>query len=188
MAVHNPAGAEVFYVDPTEPTRPNRIVNWGLYKKLVQEFKTTGWDGAPLVMLFRDHYDPPGKPLAITGSHRLAAAEEAGVTVPCVGIATLFEKRGLDLDDLLDEWLPEGVAYSDEALLQAVAQVLRHLPDRVPAWMFASYDINLNYCWGTAAAADGHQHMCGFEPEHILDEQEWHECVVCGADYDATRY
>jgi len=188
MPVQNPAGVEVFYVDPAEPTRPNRVVNWTVYKQLVRALSTTGWDGPPVVVLFRDDYDPPAPPLPLTGSHRLAAAEEAGVQVPCVGLAALFAKGGHDLDDFLDEWIPEGASYSDRAQLQAVGQVLHRMGDFRVTWMCTSYDINLAFCWGTALAVDGHQHMCKLEPEHILDEQQWHECEVCGARYDATSY
>jgi hypothetical protein len=188
MPVQNPAGVEVFYVDATEPARPNRVSNWTVFKRLTQALSTTGWDGPPVVVMFRDDYAPPAPPLALTGSHRLAAAEEVGIEVPCVGLAALLDKRGLDLDDLLDEWIPEGASYSDRAQLQAVAQVLYRLWDRMPAWMIASYGVHLDFCRGTAPAGDGHQHLCKLEPEHILDEQEWHECEVCGAEYDATRY
>lgn len=185
MPVQNPAGVEVFYVEPTEPARPNRMVNWTVYKTLTRALSTTGWDGPPVVVLFRDDYDPPAPPLALTGSHRLAAAEAAGIDVPCVGLAALFAKRGLDLDDFLDEWIPEGASYSDRAQLQAIAQVLHRMVDRLPIWMFTSYDISLEFCPGTALAGDGHRHLCNVETEHELDGDP-HECEVCGAEYDAT--
>ncbi len=183
MAVKTRDDVQIFHVDPTEPVRVNDITSQALYLELLDGFYRNGWDGPPVVVLLRDHFEPPARPLAITGSHRLAAAEEAGMTVPCVDLDELFESRGLALDDLLDEWIPEGVAYSDGAVYRAIARVL----DRLPIWMTSHYDITLIYCRGTAPAADGHQHLCNVEPEHELDDEP-HECEVCGAKYDAASY
>lgn len=47
---------------------------------LVASMQATGWTGRPLLVIALDGYHQ-----ALTGSHRLAAAEAAGlVTVPCI--------------------------------------------------------------------------------------------------------
>lgn len=183
MGVIVKGDVETFYVDATEPVRVNRVQNWLTYRKLVEALTTSGWDGPPVVVIDRDHWDPPTPPLAITGSHRLAAAEKAHVQVPCVDLADLYESRGLDLDELLEEWLPEGEVCSDGAIWRAVAKIL----DRLPIWLVRHYDIDLIFCPGTAAGR-GHRHLCELEDEHYLEDDGWHQCVTCGGEYRATSW
>src|SRR3954452_9980337 len=124
MSVDVRGDAEVFYLDPTEPIPPNRIQNWTQYNRILASMKRDGWCGPPLVVMSRDHYDPPCPPIAITGSHRLRAADLADIEVPCVELADLYQRYGMNLDDLLDEWLPEGEVHSQEAILRTVARLL----------------------------------------------------------------
>lgn len=172
---------DVFYVDPTEPVRANRIVNHRIYMDLVKSLRSDGWNGPPVVLLTRDHYDPPSPPLGITGSHRLAAAEQVGIDVPCVDLADMFARRGLNLDELLDFWMPEGIDYSDDAQYRAVARIL----DQLPIWCVRHYDITLIFCPGHSPGR-GHQHQCVLGNEHILEDDGWHECVVCGVVFDGV--
>jgi hypothetical protein len=184
MPVDIKGDVQVFHIDPAEPVRANRVVNWLFYDNLVAALTRHGWDGPPLVVLTRDHCEPPLPPLAVTGSHRLAAAEKARVEVPCVELADLYQTRGLNLDELLDEWIPEGHSYSDFAVYQAISRVL----DRLPIWMVRHYDITWDGCRGTAPAGDGHQHLCNMEPEHLLDDIYLHRCEVCDVPYEAVSY
>jgi hypothetical protein len=176
-----------FYVDPALPVRPNGVVDWGFYQDLVRSMTRDGWNGPPLVVLIRDDYHPPAPPLAFTGSHRLAAAEQVGIQAPCVDLPALFAARGKDFETLLDAWLPPlpGAVYSDHALYLAVARLI----EQMPIWEARRYDITFNFCRGTTPASDGHQHLCHLEPEHELDDDgELHECVICDTRYAATSW
>ncbi len=182
MGVQTLGGTEVFYLDPTEPVRANRVVNPRCYRELVKAFRTGRWDGPPVVVLSRDGYDPPAAPLAITGSHRLAAADEADLEVPCVDLADLFAERGLNLDDLLDEWIPDDdrFEYNDDAMYRAIARVL----NRLSMWQISHYGINLVFCSATATDDGGHRHLCALRDEHYLeDDGGLHACVVCFGSY-----
>lgn len=59
-------------------------------EKLAADMGANGWQGAPLVVL-RDYAQ------AVTGVHRLAAAEQAGIAVPAVDIEELLDVYGIDL-------------------------------------------------------------------------------------------
>lgn len=182
MSIDVLGNVDVFYVDPDEPTRVNRVVNWTVFNGLVASLKTGGWDGPPVVVILRDDYEPPIPPLALTGSHRLAASEEVGIPVPCVDIYALCASRGVNLNALLDEWLPEEGA-TDAALLRAIGRVL----GKLPIWLVIHYGINLIFCSGSAEAV-GHRHLCNLDPEHYLEDDGFHECVVCGDWYRATSW
>ena len=171
----------LIYVSPTEPVRANRVVSWATYKRIVAALKRDGWNGAPVVILVRDHYDPPTPPLALTGSHRLAAAEELGMEVPCVDLDELCQSRGIDLDALLDPWLPQDAPCTDDALYRAVGRILRDLP----IWLVTHYGLHLEFCAGNGDGA-GHRHLCALDPEHYLEDDGWHRCVTCGEMYAAT--
>lgn len=80
-------------------------------EKLAADMKAHGWQGAPLVV-HRDYAQ------AVTGVHRLAAAEQAGIAVPGVDIEELLDVYGIDLwarcEDLDGElWEALRVAVGD---------------------------------------------------------------------------
>jgi ParB-like chromosome segregation protein Spo0J len=58
--------------------------------QLAADMAERGWQGAPLVVL-RDYAQ------ALTGVHRLAAAEKAGIAVPAVDAEELLAACGIDL-------------------------------------------------------------------------------------------
>lgn len=97
-------------LDPQEITTQNEVRDPGMRDYLVQQFEKGGWDGRPIVA-----YDNGGNGyVALTGSHRVAAAAEAGIQVPAVliesqeAIARLAdtysdEERAMVADELLEE-------------------------------------------------------------------------------------
>lgn len=97
-------------LDPQEITTQNEVRDPGMRDYLVQQFEENGWDGRPIVA-----YDNGGNGyVALTGSHRVAAAAEAGIQVPAVliesqeAIARLAdtysdEERAMVADELLEE-------------------------------------------------------------------------------------
>lgn len=66
-------------VDPATLIALNDPDDLAFYRKLVRDMKRRGWRGRPL--LATKHQ---GECYAITGSHRIAAAMEAGIKVPVV--------------------------------------------------------------------------------------------------------
>jgi hypothetical protein len=63
---------------------------------LAADMEARGWQGAPVVV-HRDYAQ------AITGVHRLAAAEQVGIAVPGVDVEELLEACDLDLWETCDE-------------------------------------------------------------------------------------
>lgn len=64
--------------------------------QLVASMTAHGWNGAPIVADL-------GIAQALTGSHRLAAAEAAGIEAPVVDIRDLCADHDLDWDLLVEE-------------------------------------------------------------------------------------
>lgn len=97
-------------LDPQEITTQNEVRDPGMRDYLVQQFEENGWDGRPIVA-----YDNGGNGyVALTGSHRVAAAAEAGIQVPAVLIESQEainrladtysdEERATVADELLEE-------------------------------------------------------------------------------------
>lgn len=97
-------------LDPQEITTQNEVRDPGMRDYLVQQFEENGWNGRPIVA-----YGNGGNGyVALTGSHRVAAAAEAGIQVPAVliesqeAIARLAdtysdEERAMVADELLEE-------------------------------------------------------------------------------------
>ena len=91
---------------------------------LAEDMKARGWQGAPLVVL-RDYGQ------ALTGVHRLAAAEQAGLdTVPGVDAEELLAACGIDLWERREDF-----GDLDDALEALLAEV--------PAEIQAAYGIDL---------------------------------------------
>jgi hypothetical protein len=67
---------------------------------LTHNMKENGWQGRPIV-----GFDIGDEFRAITGSHRLTAADAAGIEeieVACIEYGTMFEDYGITTDDLKD--------------------------------------------------------------------------------------
>lgn len=65
------------YIEPV-----NEVTDQEKFDALVKDFEANGWHGRPVVA-----YGDPDGPQAITGSHRIHAAREAGIDVPVVMIS-----------------------------------------------------------------------------------------------------
>ena len=92
------SGADIREVNPMEITPPNRVTSSSKYRYLINEFENNGYNGRRVVLVENgnDGYQ------ALTGSHRILAAREAGVDVPSVVIPMSEEIQPL-LDATGDE-------------------------------------------------------------------------------------
>lgn len=90
--------ADIREVNPMEITPPNRVTSNSKYHYLINEFENNGYNGRRVVLVENgnDGYQ------ALTGSHRILAAREAGVDVPSVVIPMSEEIQPL-LDATGDE-------------------------------------------------------------------------------------
>lgn len=85
----NPLGLPVFDVTGYAPR--HEVTDPAKAEALAQDMKANGWRGAPLVVL-REYGQ------ALTGVHRLAAAEQAGLgMVPGIDAEELLAACGIDL-------------------------------------------------------------------------------------------
>ena len=98
--------ADIREVNPMDITPPNRVTSSSKYHYLINEFENNGYNGRRVVLVENgnDGYQ------ALTGSHRILAAREAGVDVPSVVIPMSEEIQPL-LDATGDE---ERVRIADE--------------------------------------------------------------------------
>ena len=92
------SNADIREVNPMEITPPNRVTSSSKYHYLINEFENNGYNGRNVVLVENgnDGY------MALTGSHRILAAREAGVDVPSVVIPMSEEIQAL-LDATGDE-------------------------------------------------------------------------------------
>ena len=90
--------ADIREVNPMEITPPNRVTSSSKYHYLINEFENNGYNGRRVVLVENgnDGYQ------ALTGSHRILAARDAGVDVPSVVIPMSEEIQPL-LDATGDE-------------------------------------------------------------------------------------
>ncbi|MGW4467444.1 ParB/Srx family N-terminal domain-containing protein [Micromonospora sp. NPDC004704] len=98
---------------------------------LTESMTEHGWVGAPIVVITTEDGDPQ----AITGSHRLAAAREAGIDVPTVNVADLLAAHGHDLPALIAEFTAAGFD------LPWYGVVVR-LPELLPADVLDQYGLD----------------------------------------------
>lgn len=92
------SNADIREVNPMEITPLNRVTSSSKYHYLINEFEENGYNGRNVVLVENgnDGYQ------ALTGSHRILAAREAGVDVPSVVIPMSEEIQSL-LDATGDE-------------------------------------------------------------------------------------
>lgn len=93
---------------------------------LVDSMTRDGWVGAPIVVITEADADPQ----AITGSHRVPAAAEAGIAVPAVELADLLAAEGANLEDLIADFEAAGLDRED-AIHEVVVRLDEHLPTEV---------------------------------------------------------
>ena len=106
------SGADIREVNPMEITPPNRVTSSSKYHYLINEFENNGYNGRNVVLVENgnDGYQ------ALTGSHRILAAREAGVDVPSVvipmseGIQPLLDATGdEERARIADELYEDGI-------------------------------------------------------------------------------
>lgn len=94
--------------------------------QLAASMREHGWQGAPVVVIPGTDYGwGEGDPIAITGSHRIAAAIEAEIDVPAIDLNDLLAAHDLTLAELDDE---HGTQPDDELHQEAVERLDYHLP------------------------------------------------------------
>jgi hypothetical protein len=92
-------------------------------EQLADAMRRDGWVGAPVVVIEREDADP----LAVTGSHRIAAAREVGIDVPTVLLADLVAQRGGNLAEMIADFEAAGFD-RDSATIEAAIRVVGQLP------------------------------------------------------------
>ena len=111
---------------------PHRIQPWhnvedeAKLARLISAMSTMGWAGPPIVVINRDDADP----IAINGSHRIAAAREVGIEVPAIGLDDLLHAHGTSLAEVDEE---TGSAPEDELHYETVTRLDYYLPAEVVA-------------------------------------------------------
>lgn len=111
----------------TTTLNPNEIQPWhdahddSKLASLVNDMTASGWAGAPIVVITSADRDP----IAITGSHRIAAAREAGIDVPTIDLDDLLHAHGTSLAAIDDE---VGSDPDDEQHYEAVVRLDYYLP------------------------------------------------------------
>jgi hypothetical protein len=91
-------------MDPSDIEPLNGITDQIKYESLVQSFKRDGYNGVPVLV----GNECIGIYEAITGSHRIYAAREAGIDIPCVIIDD--DEIFLRISDGTDDTMREGIA------------------------------------------------------------------------------
>ncbi|TDC63865.1 hypothetical protein E1258_09465 [Micromonospora sp. KC207] len=102
------------------PHAPEDDAKLGL---LIEAMQANGWQGAPVVVIDREDADP----LAVTGSHRIAAAREADIDVPTVDLAELLAEHGVNLAEMITDFEAGGYD-TDSAILEAAIRGAGMLP------------------------------------------------------------
>lgn len=98
--------------DVTGYAAPHDVTDEGKVEALVTAMRQHGWQGAPIVVL-------PDYARALTGAHRLPAAEQAGIIVPGVDAEALFAECGIDLWERAEE----TDADLDDVLIAVIAEL-----------------------------------------------------------------
>jgi len=82
-------------LSPDSITPLHGVRNQRLVDDLASDMEENGWQGRPLLVVERDSGH-----LAWTGSHRIAAAQKAGLpTIPCYTIPeSMLTRRGFDAE------------------------------------------------------------------------------------------
>ncbi len=91
-------------MDPSDIEPLNGITDHEKYEELVISFREDGYDGIPILA----GNECIGIYEAITGSHRIYAAREAGIYIPCVIIDD--DEIFLRISDGTDDTMREGIA------------------------------------------------------------------------------
>ena len=115
----------VEFVNPKRIEPPHGVENKEKFNELVDSMKVEGWVGRPVL-----YYDIGRGPEALTGSHRIAAAQKAGLSdIPAVKVTG-------DIGDYVDEF---GNSISELQTLDAkeISKWLRNYGDETAANLMA---------------------------------------------------
>ncbi len=123
-------------VSPWNITLVNEITDPGKYQYLVEEFKRNGYSGRPVVAI-GDENDS----VALTGSHRILAARDAGIDIPVVLIPDNYDSNLLDnLKDAAGD--EERVAAAKEMLdAGEIPRAVYELIEREDRLNWDNYDV-----------------------------------------------
>jgi len=125
----NPLGLAVDMVDANDLQPWNDLEDEDKVAALAESMRTDGWRGPPVVVIpGKDYGWGPTSPIAITGSHRIYAAREAGIEVPTVDLDELLGKHGTSLDEIDAQ---TGADPDDERHIESVIRLDYFLPDDV---------------------------------------------------------
>lgn len=117
---------EMHRMSPDRIEPPHEVMDEELAGRLAESMRTNGWQGAPLVIVDRES----GDPLAVTGSHRIAAARVAGIAVPVIYLDELTAAHGIELAALI-AGSPAFDMDEDMAIIQAAFRAAELLPAEV---------------------------------------------------------
>ena len=119
-------------VDPYDVDPVNDITDEAKIKYLVEEFEKNGYRGRPVVALGSESEQS----IALTGSHRILAAREAGIEIPVVYIA--YDENNPLIQDLTD-------AQGDDERAQVAAELYEEGTISKPVYDLIVREEDLNY-------------------------------------------
>lgn len=95
---------------------------------LVASMEANGYVGTPVVVTDEDANQ------ALTGSHRIAAANKVGILVDTIPVADIFEEASLDFSEIFAEEEEDNIGET------RWVEILQHLPGEIRA----KYGIDLD--------------------------------------------
>lgn len=119
-------------VDPYDVDPVNDITDEEKIKYLVEEFEKNGYRGRPVVALRSESEQS----IALTGSHRILAAREAGIEIPVVYIA--YDENNPLIQDLAD-------AQGDDERAQVATELYEEGTISKPVYDLIVREEDLNY-------------------------------------------
>ena len=119
-------------VDPYDVDPVNDITDEEKIKYLVEEFEKNGYRGRPVVVLGSESEQS----IALTGSHRILAAREAGIEIPVVYIA--YDENNPLIQDLAD-------AQGDDERAQVATELYEEGTISKPVYDLIVREEDLNY-------------------------------------------
>lgn len=119
-------------VDPYDVDPVNDITDKAKIKYLVEEFEKNGYRGRPVVALGSESEQS----IALTGSHRILAAREAGIEIPVVYIE--YDENNPLIQDLTD-------AQGDDERAQVAAELYEEGTISKPVYDLIVREEDLNY-------------------------------------------
>lgn len=126
--IHNPLGLEI--IDATNYAPIHGVDQPEKRDAIAEDMRLYGWQGAPLVVL-------PEYGMSLTGVHRRAAAEVAGLDeIPGVSLESIFEACDLDLWEIASR--PE---YEQDCCQMDYSRLVQ---DQLPGEILEAYGLDLH--------------------------------------------